>query len=215
MAFAAPSFAWGLMAGAIGFAWGLSEIIGAFKNETGRALRTGGAWLLVGLNFGAAAGIFMLVASVVPDANNWLTAVLVGFAWPTIIRNTSFKLAQPLQSEPTRETAVVRFEQAYGTIQDLARQLINNTLTLQRMQLVTSATQYDLDVLERYARLAQIASPLQEEQGASADSYIDRIMQRQMDEELKKAYLAAFILTHFGRDTLDDFLTGQRKVKTP
>jgi hypothetical protein len=121
MTSAPPSLAWGLMAGAIGFIWGLSEIIGAFKNETGRALRTGGAWLLVWLNFGAAAGIFMLVASVIPEANNWLTAVFVGFAWPTIIRNTSFKLAQPLQSEPTRDTAVVRFEQAYSTIQDLAR----------------------------------------------------------------------------------------------
>ena len=56
---------------------------------------------------------------------------------------------------------------------------------------------------------------LQGEQGASEDNYIDRIMQRQMDEELKKAYLAAFILTHFGRDTLDDFLKAQRKAKTP
>ena len=214
MAPASPSLAWGFLAGAIGFVWGLSEIIGAFKNETGRALRTGGAWLLVWLNFGAAAGIFLLVASIIPDANNWLTAVFVGFAWPTIIRNTSFKLAQPLQSEPARDTAVVRFEQAYGTIQDLARQLINNTLTLQRMKLVTTATQYDLGILERYARLAQIASPLQGEQGASEDSYIDRIMQRQMDDELKKAYLAAFILTHFGRDTLDDFLKAQRKGKT-
>jgi len=215
MASAPPSLAWGLMAGAIGFVWGLSEIIGAFKNETGRALRTGGVWLLVWLNFGAAAGIFMLVASVIPEANNWLTAVFVGFAWPTIIRNTSFKLAQPLQSEPTRDTAVVRFEQAYGTIQDLARQLINNTLTLQRMKLVTAATQYDLGVLERYARLAQIASPLQGEQGTSEDNFIDRIIQSQRDEELKKAYLAAFILEHFGRDTLDDFLKAQRKAKTP
>ena len=141
--------------------------------------------------------------------------MFVGFAWPTIIRNTSFKLAQPLQSEPTRDTAVVRFEQAYGTIQDLARQLINNTLTLQRMKLVTAATQYDLGVLERYARLAQIASPLQGEQGTSEDNFIDRIIQSQRDEELKKAYLAAFILEHFGRDTLDDFLKAQRKAKTP
>lgn len=62
MASASPSLAWGLVAGAIGFVWGLSEIIDAFKNETGRALRTGGAWLLIWLNFGAAAGIFLLVA---------------------------------------------------------------------------------------------------------------------------------------------------------
>jgi len=76
MALASPSLVWGLLAGAVGCAWGLSEIIGAFKNETGRALHTSDAWLLVCLNFVAVAGIFVLVASVVPDANSWLAELL-------------------------------------------------------------------------------------------------------------------------------------------
>jgi hypothetical protein len=32
-----------LLAGSIGLLWGLGELVGAFKNETGRSLRTGGA----------------------------------------------------------------------------------------------------------------------------------------------------------------------------
>src|SRR5712691_9825320 len=120
MASAPPSLAWGLMAGAIGFVWGLSEIIGAFKNETGRALRTGGAWLLVWLNFGAAAGIFMLVASVIPEANNWLTAVFVGFAcrlssatrasnWPNRSNlNRHVTLQSCASSKPTAQSRIWR-----------------------------------------------------------------------------------------------------------
>ncbi|MDQ3249757.1 MAG: hypothetical protein M3Q45_11200 [Chloroflexota bacterium] len=214
MAFALPNLTYCLVAGLIGFGWGLSEIVGAFKNETGHALRTGGAWLLVLLNFVAASLIFLLVASLIPDANNWFTAIMVGLAWPTVIRNTTFKLAQPLQPEPIRDNATVRFEQAYEKVQTLARQLINNALTRQRMSLVTGATQHDLKTLEQFARLAQIASPLQEEVGLPGDSFIDRILKRQDEDAIKKAYLAAFILEHFGRHTLDDFLRQQRPKKT-
>ncbi len=206
-----PNLGWVLLAGLVGLCWGLSEIIGAFKNETGHALRTGGAWLLVVLNLAAAALIFLLVASLVPEANNWLTAILVGLAWPTVIRNTTFKLAQPLQPEQTRENATVRFEQAYATVQNLARQMINNALTRQRMKLVTVAIQQELPALEQFARLAQIASPLQEDTTISSDTYIDRILKRKDEEAIKKAYLAVFVLEHFGRQMLDDFLREQRQ----
>lgn len=196
-----------------GLCLGLGEIVGAFKNETGRALATAGAWLLVLLNFMAATGIFFVTASIVPDANNWLAALFVGLAWPTVIRNASFKLAQPLQPEQTQQSAAIRFEQAYATFQNLARQLINNRLTRQRIHLVTSATQYDLALLERHARLALIASPLQAEAGMPPDQFIDVIMQRQTGDEIKKALLAAFILANFGREMLEDFLKEQRRKK--
>ena len=193
-----------LIAGAVGFFWGLSEIVGAFKNETGRALRTSGAWLLVLLNFGAAALVFLFIGSIVPGANNWITAVLVGLAWPTIIRNTSIKLAQPLQPKKTTEAAAVRFEQAYAAIQDLAYQLINNPLTRERTRLVMGAVRYDLDALEQMARMAAISAPLQPQGGKTADEYITEILKQPREEPIKKALLAAFILNQFGRATLDD-----------
>lgn len=200
-----------VLAGTIGFIWGLSELIGAFKNETGRALRTGGAWLLLVVNWAAAAGSFFLIASLIDSANNWLTAIFMGFAWPTILRNASFKLAQPLQSSKSENVAVIRFEEAYATVQNLCRQLINNTLTRQRMRLVTNATEQELGELEKYARLALIASPLQNEQGVPADAFIDKIMQRDVQDELKKALLASFVMSSFGRATLEDFLRTQRR----
>lgn len=193
-----------LIAGAVGFFWGLSEIVGAFKNETGRALRTAGAWLLLLLNFAAAALVFTFIASIIPGANTWITAVVVGFAWPTVIRNTSIKLAQPLQPKKTAEAAALRFEQAYAAIQELAYQLINNPLTRERTRLVMAAQRYDLAALEQMARLAVIAAPRPGQGGRTADDYITEIVAQPREEPFKKALLAAFILNQFDRATLDD-----------
>ena len=211
MTFELPNLLYCAVAGLIGFVWGLGEIVSAFQNETGRALGTAGAWLLILLNFVAAFVIFLLTAAIIPDANNWLTAIFVGLAWPTVIRNASFKLAQPIQGENGQEQAAIRFEQAYATFQGLARSLINNALTRQRIQLVTSATSHDLAMLERYARLALIASPMQGAEGQPADSFIDAILQRQSSDEIKKALLAAFVMANFGRDMLQDFIKEQAK----
>jgi len=194
------------LAGLVGLIWGLSEIISAFKNETGRALRTGGAWLLLLLNFAAAAGVYALILAIVPDADHWLVALTVGMAWPTVIRNASLKLAQPLQSDQVQESAAIRLEQAYGSFQDLARQLINNDLTRQRLNLVTRAIQLDLQELAQHARLALIASPLQADAGMPDDDYVDRILQRSAEDVEKKALLAAFILENFGREMLESHL---------
>jgi len=150
------------------------------------------------------------VTSLIPDTDSWLTAILVGFAWPTVLRNVSFKLGQSLHTGSTNDVAAIRFEEAYATIQNLCRQLINATLTRQRMRLVANVTRQDLDALEHYARMALIASPLQSDQGVSADGFVDRIMQRDVHDELKKALLAAFVMSNFGRATLEDFLKSQR-----
>ena len=203
-----------LVAGAIGLFWGFAEIIGAFKNETGRALRTGGTWLLMLLNFAAAMLTFLLVAYVVPDANTWLAAVACGLAWPTILRNTTIKLVQPLQSGKEDDNFALRFERAYGSIQALALQFINTSLTRQRMKLVNQATTVDLAELEEYVRLAVIASPLPAVAG-DGQAFIDLIMQRDDPEKLKKAYLAMVILQFFDRAMLNDMLRERRKKPVP
>lgn len=222
--------AWALLAGAVGFLWGMSEIVGAFKTETGRALNTGGAWLLVFFNFFAAASIYLIVANLVTGANTWLVAILVGLAWPTVVRNLSFKLAQPLQPEPLRDAAAVRLEEAYASVQTLARQLINATLTRQRMQLVAQAVELDLRELEKMARLAVIAAPLPPKAAKPTpppdagdapppDSdepppdFITQIMRREVSSDIKKAMLAAFILEFFDRRTLEEMVRDLRKPR--
>jgi len=217
---------WALLAGLVGFLWGMSEIVGAFKTETGRALNTGGAWLLVFFNFFAAASIYLIVASLVAGANTWLTAILVGLAWPTVVRNVSFKLAQPLQPEPLRDAAAVRLEEAYASVQALARQLINATLTRQRMQLVAQAVELDLKELEKMARLAVIAAPLPPKAAPAPNAddtpsdsdeppadFITLIMKREVSNDIKKALLAAFILEYFDRRTLEEMVRDLRKPR--
>ncbi len=221
---------WALLAGLVGFLWGMSEIVGAFKTETGRALTTGGAWLLVFFNFFAAAAIYLIVANLVVGANTWLVAILVGLAWPTVVRNLSFKLAQPLQPEPLRDAAAVRLEEAYASVQTLARQLINATLTRQRMQLVAQAVELDLKELEKMARLAVIAAPLPpgapshpapagDDAPSPADpdeaprDFISQIMKREVSSDIKKAMLAAFILEYFDRRTLEEMVRDLRKPR--
>jgi hypothetical protein len=205
------SMTWAMLAGMIGLLWGFGELVGAFKNETGRALRTNGAWMLLLLNFVAAALTFLLTSAVAPGANSWLAAIGIGFAWPTLIRNTTLKLVQPLQPDAADGNFALRFEQAYAAVQALARQLINASLTRQRMKLVTQAVELSMSELEQYARLAIVASPLSAQSGGPpADEFITQIMQRDVKPDIKKAMLAAFILQFFDRTTLEELLRQQR-----
>lgn len=211
-----------VIAAAVGFVWGLSEIVGAFKFDTRRALGTGGAWLLLLTNAFAAGGIYLFIASLIPGLDKWYAALLMGLAWPTVIRNANIKLAASMQAAPSineagdREAASIRFEQIYANFQNLARQMINASLTRQRMKLVTRSTRLDLAKLESHARLLLIASPLQSD-GMPGSAFIDEIMKRADADEVKKALLAVFILTHFGRDALDEFIRqhGRRSGSNP
>ena len=73
------------------------------------------------------------------------------------------------------------------------------------LALIGDATRVNLNTLERHARMALIASPLQEKQGMPPDRYIDRIRDHEgWSSEIKKAYLAAFIINNFGREVLRD-----------
>lgn len=201
---------YGLLAGLISAIWGFSEIIGKFNLDTWRALRTAGAWMLIGVNFLAALLSYLLVTALIPSANTWGAAILVGLAWPTVLRNTSIKLSQPIDNQGQKE-AMVRFEEVYARIQNLAQLMINGVLTRQRLALAGELNTLTLKTLERHARQALVLSPLQEEQKMPDDSYVDAIIQRQVDDTVKKALLIAVVLNYFGRDTLNDLIKKERK----
>jgi hypothetical protein len=194
-----------LLAGAVGAIWALSEIIGEFRTETWRALRTWGAWMLMAVNFIAATLIYLLAAGLAPAARTWPTALAVGFAWPTVFRNASLKLTQPLNEAKDSEAAAIRLEQVYGNIQKLSLQLINSVLTRQRARLLTDTLRFDRADLEKYAR-RMIAMSLQQ----TDDEKLDRALDRSTDDDAKKAYLAAFVMNTFTRSALDDFIKEQK-----
>ncbi|MCS7061478.1 MAG: hypothetical protein RMN25_09980 [Anaerolineae bacterium] len=206
-----------VIAATVGFVWGLSEIVAAFKTETGRALRTGGAWLLIFVNSVAAGGVYLFAATAVTGLDNWHSAVLIGLSWPIILRNLNIKVAQPIQPPQApeeahaREAAAIRFEQMYAGFQDLARQLINASLTRQRMALVNKAIELDLAALEKQARLLIATAPLQG--GAEATQYVDQVLQRPDVEDIKKALLAAFIMNNFSRSALEDWVAQHKSQK--
>lgn len=202
-----------LVAGLIGLLSGLTELIGAFGNETWRALRTFGGWLLLGVNFLGAALIFLLVAGVAPGAQTFWAAIVVGLAWPTVVRNLSIKLGQPLEADANQQSAALRLEQAYATIQKLSKQMIDGDIVRQRMRLLRELTAMDLQELERLARMAVILSKQADPKEALA--FIDQIMEQREQREVKKAMLAANILNNFGRDTLEDILEQLRKGQLP
>ncbi len=213
-------FAYAMVAGLIAAAWAVFELVGEFEVETSRALRTGGARLLLGINFIAAVSIFLIVATNVVGANNPATAFLVGIAWPVVIRNLSFKLAQPIQSDDLNKMSVLRVEEAYASLQSLSRRLINTVLTRERMRLVNRATDVKLSLLESKARNALIASPVAPvlPGGAgSADEFVNKIMQKEgAKEETKKALLAALILQYYDRHLLEEMIKeAERQPKVP
>jgi len=200
------------VAGLISAAWAvITELVSQFEAETGRALQTGGARLLLAINFVAAATIFLVVATNLADANYVATALVVGVAWPVVIRNMSIKLAQPIQSDDLRNTAVVRVEEAYAGLQSLSLRLINTVLTRERMRLINRATEVNLSVLETKARNALIASPKAPAGDGAPDAFVDKIMAKAgAKEEIKKAYLAALILEHYDRRLLEEMIKEAR-----
>ena len=185
-----------LIAALVGFAWGISEIVAAFKTETGYALRTGGAWLLVLSNTAASGLIYLFVATLVTDLDNWYSALLIGLAWPTIIRNLNINVALPLRAAGGQESAAIRFEQIYSAFCSLARQLIDAALTRQRMALVRRAIALELDTLKKRAHLLIATAPLQDD-ADEARRYIDDVLASPLDEDTRKALLAAFIMNPF------------------
>jgi hypothetical protein len=197
-----------VLTGAVGALWALSEIVGEFRAETGRALRTSGAWLLVGVNFCAAALLFLLTIRFVPDVANWPSALLLGFAWPTFFRNITLKLAQPLNEPKDTEAAAIRFEQAYANIQKLSLQLINSVLTRQRTRVLSEVLKSDLDDLVKFTRRMVAISPQPVD-----PTLIDKTLERNVDEDAKKAYLAALVMDTFTRSALDDFIKERGKTR--
>ena len=253
-----------VIAGAVGFAWGLSEIVDAFAFDMGHALRTRGAWLLLLTNAFAAAGTYVFIASIVPGLDTWYAALFTSLAWPVVIRNANIKLAARVTDAATSNdppSAAIRFEQIYARFQDLARRWINAALAQQRAQLILRAMQLELAELTSYAQRLAIASPLQEsfntrddegkqegqpsaiasslqesfntrddegkqegQPSAIASSLqeskvsdvkekkekikekIKEFVEQHSSDDEKKALLAAFILTNFGREALETFI---------
>lgn len=206
----AATWAWlqfALLAGLIGLFSGLIELINVFGNESLRSLRTFGAWLLLGVNFFGAALIFVLVSGAAPGVLNSWGAIVVGLAWPTVVRNLNIKLGQPIEGDPSQQAAL-RMEEAYNTLQKHAKQMIDGAVVRQRMRLLRELTELEITEMERLARRTVALSTQADPKPALA--YINEII-NEPDVEVRRAMLAAYILNNFGRDVLEDEMSLHKK----
>lgn len=206
----AATWAWlqfALLAGLIGLFSGLIELINVFGNESLRSLRTFGAWLLLGVNFFGAALIFVLVSGAAPGVLNAWGAIVVGLAWPTVVRNLNIKLGQPIEGDPSQQAAL-RMEEAYNTLQKHAKQMIDGAVVRQRMRLLRELTELEITEMERLARRTVALSTQADPKPALA--YITEII-NEPDVEVRRAMLAAYILNNFGRDVLEDEMSLHKK----
>ena len=162
------------LSAAVGVVWGLSELVSAFVLDTRYALRTSGAWLLLIVNALVPAFVYILAASSIPELGTWQAAVVIGVAWPVVIRNLKFKFSAGTAAASDGSNAVdqdsVHFERIYNNFQSLAYRMINAEIAHQRAKLITNAmTNCNLNDLAAHARRLCHSQPLPNVQGKKGD----------------------------------------------
>jgi hypothetical protein len=168
-----------LLAGVVGAMWAMSEIVGEFRAETGRALRTSGAWLLVIVNFVAAAVIFLLAINLAPAARNWPSALFIGLAWPTIFRNLTFKEA--LLALGLKRQALAAWWQAreiFVRLDNSSKQGLNTILSAHEKEVGSEEFSKFVAVLQSQAEEIRLAGVAEARKVAGDDELIREIAER-------------------------------------
>lgn len=175
------------------FLWALMEIVQTFRNDIGRALRSGWSGLLIGVNIAFALLVYALVQSLVPAGTNpCLLALGVGVGWQAFLR-TRINLLQPLYPE-VGQAVSLSLADLYSRFQQFCREGIDQDLATGRMHLLERATRIPLEKLEREVRLHAYASVLHSPE--EVEAYLDRL--RSCAPEQRALLLASYLLREAG-----------------
>lgn len=208
---AIPLELYGLVIGLSGL-WAIVEVISAFEYAPLRALRTGGALLLIVANAGFASLVLALVLEVAPNAGGSLwTGVAVAFGWQALIR-TRINLLQPLPGSQG-ESVGVSINDLYARLQRFCRRQIDRSLAGERSALLEEALKLDVDTLVQRARLmahALITDELQDFEG-----YLQRMDERNLPADDRKLLLASYLLDNGGAAPLRELLKRERADRKP
>jgi len=191
----------------------IAEIVTVFENDSMRALKTWGSFLLVFLNVVFAVFLLFLVntvGGVTTGSSRFWVALGVGVGFPTLLR-TRFTFIKPLPGSAD-EGIAVSLDELYGRLQRFCRRQIDQALATGRVQLVDEAMQrLELTTLENRLRLLLEGGLILAEAGAG--TYVDRIVNHQDYTETRKKMLLAFgLLNYGGFNTLKQML---KSVPTP
>lgn len=194
-----------LLVVALACLWALTEVVQAFRSDIRRALRSGWALLLMGINGALALLVFALARFAFPSAPPYILALTAGLGWQALIR-TRINVLQPLNPE-MGEAVSLSLADLYGRLQRFCWEQVNQGLLAGRTRLLERATRLPVEELEHQVRLFAHASALHPPE--QVEAYLEKLRGREREEQALA--LAAYLLTQGGYDFLQERLKTMEK----
>ncbi|MCP4537597.1 MAG: hypothetical protein GY832_10655 [Chloroflexi bacterium] len=189
--------------------WAVGEVITGYPEQPVRALRTGGALLLMVANATFACMALSLALTLVPGSESIWLAVGVGFSWQAMLRGGINVQPLPASSvSGASEGLGVPLNELYTRLQEFCVGQIQRHLVGERVALMERViNKLDISELARIARLVTTALS-----DVEAGPYIQRIESDQSrTQEQQEILLISLILANHGADILRERVKGQRK----
>lgn len=206
---------WYVVTASLGLIWAALEVAMTYEEEAGRALRTGGAWLLMATNAILACLVLAMTLHLLNNAGSLWLALSVGFGWQAVLRSGINVQPLPLPGgkageggldEGAEEGLSIPLNEFYARIQRLCRRQINREIVSERVILVSEAVNVlTVEELAHEARVLMGSFPPATLERDPQD-YITKIEQSDQLEELKEIMLIALILNYGGRGALQRIL---------
>lgn len=198
-----------VLTGVIALIWAASEVIVGYPEQPVRALRTGGALLLMVANATFACLALALAMALVPGSESVWLAMGVGFSWQAMLRGGIN--VQPLPASSVAgasEGLGVPLNELYTRLQEFCVGQIQRHLVGERVALMERVIdKLDIPELARIARLVTTALA-----DAEAEPYIQKIeSDASRTQEQREILLISLILANHGADILQERVKGQRK----
>ena len=201
--------------GAMALLWAASEVVVAYPDQPTRALRTGGAWLLMIANaFFACLALAAALALIPGSASGWM-ALGVGLSWQTMLRGgINLQVPIPSMTSGASEGLGVPLNELYARLQGFCVGQIQRHLIGGRVSLMEQAIAHlgapDL------ARIARLVTTALSEATAETEQYIQRIETTDtLSDERREIMLILLILDNGGTDILRKRLKERGKRRQP
>jgi hypothetical protein len=191
--------------------WAASEVIVGYPEQPVRALRTGGALLLMVANALFACIALALALALIPGSESIWMAMGVGLSWQAMLRGGINMQPLPASSVAgASEGLGVPLNELYTRLQEFCVGQIQRYLVGERVTMMEQVIdKLDMAELARIARL--VTTALAE---AEAEPYIQRIeSDESRTHEQREILLISLILSNHGSDILSERVKGQRKSK--
>ncbi len=194
--------------------WAASEVVIGYPDRPMRALRTGGAWVLMLANALFACVALAASLTLIPDSASVWMALGVGLSWQAMLRGGINIQPVPISSAPGaggEQSLGVPLNELYARLQSFCVGQIQRQLVGERVTLMERAmAKLDVPDLARVARLVIAALA---EATAEAEQYIQKIeTSSDLSEERREIMLISLILDNGGADVLRQRVKQQRKA---